>query len=220
VATVVLPAPLWVPATTIIRDLEPGIRVKIRAPQRNQRRTSRVEPENTRRESTPRNADGLSTTCLRSKHGAYPEAGLLTRRSSRYRLAFPFRRTVADCAARSLLTVAGPCGICTRFPFHSPFTTSTSGSAYDNTDFSSESSATTITSILNGVLDGSLRARSRPRERPRCVPGAIRLGLKPGGGSRPSGSCRMPCTIPRRGRSLPRGLLRGGAPAIRLRNAG
>lgn len=49
-----------------------------------------------------------------------PEAGLLTRRSSLNRLAFPFRRTVAYCAGRSLLTVAGPCGICTRFPLHSP----------------------------------------------------------------------------------------------------
>ena len=59
---------------------------------------------------------------------ASPEAGLLTRRSSLHRLAFPFRRTVAYCAGRSLLTVAGPCGICTRFPFHSPRTASTSGS--------------------------------------------------------------------------------------------
>ena len=49
-----------------------------------------------------------------------PEAGLLTRRSSLNRLAFPFRRTVAHCAGRSLLTVAGPCGNFTRFPFHSP----------------------------------------------------------------------------------------------------
>ena len=58
-----------------------------------------------------------------------PEAGLLTCRSSLNRLAFPFRRTVAYCAGRSLLTVAGPCGIFTRFPFHSPLTTSTSGSS-------------------------------------------------------------------------------------------
>ena len=36
-----------------------------------------------------------------------------------HRLTFPFRRTVDYYAGRSLLTVAGPCGICTRFPFHS-----------------------------------------------------------------------------------------------------
>jgi hypothetical protein len=31
---------------------------------------------------------------------------------------FPFRRTVVHYAGRSLLTVAGPCGTFTRFPFH------------------------------------------------------------------------------------------------------
>ncbi len=39
-----------------------------------------------------------------------PKAGLLTCSSSLRRLAFPFRRTVARCAGRSLLTVAGPWG--------------------------------------------------------------------------------------------------------------
>ena len=74
------------------------------------------------------------TICFRPKHSAQsPEAGLLTCRSLLRRLAFPFRRTVADCAGRSLLTVAGPCGILTRFPFHSPSTASTSGRFQTNT---------------------------------------------------------------------------------------
>ena len=47
-----------------------------------------------------------------------PEAGLLTRRSSRAGLPSHSEEQWHYCAGRSLLTVAGPCGIFTRFPFH------------------------------------------------------------------------------------------------------
>ena len=60
---------------------------------------------------------GSGTICFHPKHTRRSEAGLLTRRSLRRRL--PSRSTQWHSAGRSLLTVAGPCGILTRFPFHS-----------------------------------------------------------------------------------------------------
>jgi hypothetical protein len=57
-----------------------------------------------------------------------PEAGLLTYRSSRNRL--PSRSSGEQWfvkPVRSLLTVAGPCGLLTRFPFHPSLMTGTSG---------------------------------------------------------------------------------------------
>ena len=57
---------------------------------------------------------------------AIHEAGLLTHRSSRFGYLPIPQRTVVFVADRSLFTVARPCGILTRFPFHPPLPTGTS----------------------------------------------------------------------------------------------
>ena len=53
--------------------------------------------------------------------GARSQAGLLTRRSRRFRRPSRYRMQQWPIAVlkHSLLTVARPCGNCTRFPFHS-----------------------------------------------------------------------------------------------------
>src|SRR5579863_686356 len=90
-------------------------------PQFKEPRTPQNEREERKtREHSPREGVGFHTICFRPKHsarltrGRSPDSQVIAQPA-----AFPFRRTVA-CAGRSLLTVAGPCGIFTRFPFHSP----------------------------------------------------------------------------------------------------
>src|SRR5258707_9455929 len=75
------------------------------------------------RSDNPRNGVVFCAICFCPKHNGrhLPEAGLLTRRSQLNRLAFPFRRTVACCAGRSLLTVAGPTRGFSPPPFSSAF---------------------------------------------------------------------------------------------------
>ena len=63
---------------------------------------------------------------LPKRNAPIPKAGLLTYRSTLVRLpSHSMRGTVAIAPRSSLLTVAGPRGIFTRFPFHSPFTANT-----------------------------------------------------------------------------------------------
>ena len=67
------------------------------------------------------------TIRLHAKRGRIqPKAGFLTGRSS-LPGCLPIRFGQWRPRRSSLHTVAGPCGILTRFPFHSPFTASTSG---------------------------------------------------------------------------------------------